>query len=166
VIAEEGQGGAMLLLIFRAGAGKSLYALDAGRVVEVVPRVALRPIPRAPAFLSGLLDYRGRVVPVIDFGVVIGEAASLPRLSTRIILVEWTTRDRQARLLGIVAEDVSRVVNADPSQTVSAAMTLDEAPYLGEVIRLDEGLVQLVRADKLVPERVQDALYGLSTEPG
>jgi chemotaxis-related protein WspB len=155
----------MLLLIFRAGAGKSLYALDAGRVVEVVPRVELRPIPNAPAFLSGLLGYRGRVVPVIDFGVVIGGAASLPRLSTRIILAEWTTRG-QARLLGIVAEDVSRVVNADPSQVVSAAMNLDEAPYLGEVIRLDEGLVQLVRADKLVSERVQDALYGTSTEPG
>jgi chemotaxis-related protein WspB len=152
----------MLLLVFRAA--ETLYAIDAAKVVEVTPRVELRVVPQTPAFVLGLLGYRGRVVPVIDFSQLIGERASSTRLSTRIILSSWTALDGKPRLIGIVAEDVSRVVYADFSQVVSPAMQLDEAPYLAEVLRIDEGLVQRVRADKLIPERLQDALLGSSTE--
>src|SRR4051812_23556435 len=75
----------MLLLTFTAGANR--FAVDVARVVELVPKVELRPIPHAPAFLAGLLGYRGRVVPVIDLGLLLGASACPDRLSTRIILV-------------------------------------------------------------------------------
>ena len=154
----------MLLLMFRAG--DSPYALDAGQVVEVIPRVDLRPIPRAPAFLAGLLGYRGRVVPVIDFSVLVGAAASPKALSTRLVLIRFTGYDREARLVGLVAEDVSHVANLDRSQVVSPPMRLEEAPFLGAVVRHDGGLIQLVLADKLLSDRMQDALYGVDTPTG
>jgi chemotaxis-related protein WspB len=153
----------MLLLVFRSG--DSLYAIDAKQVVEVVPRVNLRPVPHAPAFLPGLLSYRGRVVPVVDFGVLIGASLGRDALSTRAILAEFTGADGTARLVGLVAEDVSHVVNAEGRQIVAPAMSLDEAPYLGAVVQLDEGLVQLVEAGKLLSERMQVSLYGGQAEP-
>jgi chemotaxis-related protein WspB len=76
----------MLLLTFRVA--QDLYAVDAARVAEVVPRVEPRPIPRTPAFLAGLFGYRGRVVPAIDLGLLLGNGPSPGRLSTRVILVE------------------------------------------------------------------------------
>ena len=60
----------MLLLVFRV-AGDA-YAVEAARVVEVVPRVELRALPHAPEALAGLFRYRGRMVPVIDLGVLLG----------------------------------------------------------------------------------------------
>ena len=60
----------MLLLTFTAGANV-MPSMWRG-VIELVPRVELRAIPHAPAFLAGLLGYRGEVVPVIDLGVVAG----------------------------------------------------------------------------------------------
>jgi chemotaxis signal transduction protein len=39
-------------------------------------------------------------------------------------------------------------------------MNLDEAPYLGSIVRLGDVLVQLVEADRLLSERMQEALYG------
>jgi chemotaxis-related protein WspB len=154
----------MLLLMFRSGA--SLYAIDAKRVVEVVPRVDVRPIPHAPAHLSGLLNYRGRVVPLIDFGVLIGASQSQPVLSTRVILTEFTAHDGRNQLVGIVAENLNHVVNVDPRQVVSPAMSLAEAPYLGALLQLDLGLVQTIAADKLLSERMQDALFGSPAEAG
>lgn len=65
----------MLLLVFQV-AGES-YAVEANRVIEVVPRVDLRRLPHAPAALAGLLRYRGQVVPVIDLGVFL---AGIPAL--------------------------------------------------------------------------------------
>jgi chemotaxis-related protein WspB len=75
----------MLLITFRAA--ESLFALDIARVVEVVPRINLRQFPHAPAFIAGLFDYRGTVVPVIDLGILLGSEACRNRLNTRIILV-------------------------------------------------------------------------------
>jgi chemotaxis-related protein WspB len=75
----------MLLLTFRAA--ENLYALDVARVVEVVPRIDLRRFPHAPAFIAGMFDYRGTVVPVIDLGILLGSTACRNQLNTRIILV-------------------------------------------------------------------------------
>jgi chemotaxis-related protein WspB len=81
----------MLLLTFRAA--ENLYAVDVARVVEVVPRVDLRRLPHAPAFIAGLFDYRGTVVPVIDLGLLLGSESCRNRLSTRIILVNSRPSD-------------------------------------------------------------------------
>jgi len=75
----------MLLLTFRAA--ENLYAIDVARVVEVVPRIDLRRLPHAPGFLAGVFDYRGKIVPVVDLGVLLGSESCRDRLSTRIILV-------------------------------------------------------------------------------
>ena len=67
----------MLLLTLKAGANR--YAIDVARVIELVPRVELRAIPHAPPFLAGLLGYRGKVIPVIDLGLLFCRNA-MPRL--------------------------------------------------------------------------------------
>ncbi len=76
----------MLLLTFQAA--DNLYAIDVARVVEVVPRIQLRRLPHAPNFLAGVFDYRGKVVPVVDLGILLGSENCRDRLSTRIILVD------------------------------------------------------------------------------
>src|SRR5438105_1947958 len=121
----------MLVVMFRSGG--SLYGLEAGKIAEIVPRVGLRAIPHAPAFVAGLLAYRGRVAPVIDFAVLTGSGPSRASLGTRVILASIARRDGGRALVGMIAEDVSRVVGVDPGQIISAAMRLDEAPYLGPI---------------------------------
>ena len=154
----------MLLLLFRTG--DQLFAVEARRVAQVLPRVPLRPIPHAPRFLAGLLPYRGVVVPVVDFGILLGLPAGRDLLSTRIILTEIGGGTAPTRWLGIVAEDVNRVEEVDPSRIGSAGMGLDEAPYLGRVVRLDDAYVQLVEADRVLDDRLQAALLGDRTESG
>ncbi len=153
----------MLLLIFRSG--ESRYAFDAHRVAEVVPRVDVRAIPHAPPYVLGLLSYRGLAVPVIDFGVLIGASPARDVLSSRVVLIEFRVREGPTRMVGVVAENVSHVVTVEESQFISQAMMLEEAPYLGAVLQLDEGLVQLIAAEKLLSETMQAALYGATMEP-
>ena len=137
----------MLLVLFRSG--EILYGVDALRVVEVVPRVASRPVPHAPPWILGLLSYRGRIVPMIDFGVLTGSAPSRQVLSTRAILASTNGGAGASRLVGLVAEDVSRVQTIKDGNGSGLGLRLNAAPYLGALIRLDEGLVQLVDVDRL-----------------
>lgn len=136
----------MLLLMFRSAG--DLYAVDARRVVEVIPKVAPRPVPHSPAEFLGLLNYRGHVVPLIDFNVLTGKPPAPGTLNTRIIVAGG--RDQQSTgMVGLVAEDVSQVKNVDATRAIAAEMKLASAPYLGEVLRLEEGLVQLIELDRL-----------------
>jgi chemotaxis-related protein WspB len=154
----------MLVVLFRSGG--DLYGLEARKVIEVIPRVGLRTIPHAPAFVAGLLAYRGRVAAVVDFAVLTGAGPSRECLSTRILLAAVARPGSHASCLGLIAEDVSRVVSVDRSQVVSPTMGMDEAPYLGPIIRTEEGLAQLVDADRLLGERLANALCGGEADPG
>lgn len=164
----------MLLLTFRVA--QDLYAVDVARVAEVVPRIEPRPIPRTPAFLAGLFGYRGRVVPAIDLGLLLGKTSSPGRLSTRVILVEARdarpeSRDREdsppARripfLLGLIAEQVNDVIRIDQDKVVFPSMRLEDAPYLGAMIQVDAGaqsLAQLIDVDWILPPALREALFG------
>src|ERR1700678_1819183 len=98
----------MLLLTFTVGPNR--YAIDVARIVELVPRVDRRSVPHAPAFLAGLLGYRGNVVPVIDLCLLLDAAPCRDCLSTRIILVRDALDDHnQSRLdHGDASEDIKR----------------------------------------------------------
>jgi chemotaxis-related protein WspB len=163
----------MLLLTFTAGPNR--YAIDVAQIVELVPRVELRPIPHAPAFLVGLLGYRGNVVPVIDLCLLLDVAPCRDCLSSRIILVRDARDDKNqstpyrgeasdeisasrphqrqtSNLLGLVGEHVSDLTYAQPEQVMPVLVSLSKVPYLGAVVQTDHGIVQLIAV-----ERVRDA---------
>jgi chemotaxis-related protein WspB len=152
----------MLLLTFRA-AGQ-LYAVDAARVVEVVPRVDLRPLPHAPAFLAGVFEYRGDVVSVVELGVLLGAGPAPGRLNTRIILVdraapadghdEGASPSRRRSLLGLIAEQVSDVSHVDPDSLIASPFRVPGAPYLGRLAETDRGMAQLIAVEKVLEEQV------------
>jgi chemotaxis-related protein WspB len=128
----------MLLLTFRAA--ENLYAIDVRHVVEVVPRIKLRRLPHAPAFLAGVFDYRGAVVPVIDLGTLLGSESCRDRLSTRIILVD----SRPAAL-------------AQPEQIGEPArVERDDAAAPGETSRVEQPREQRRWLLGLVAEQVSD----------
>ena len=80
------------------------YALPLGCVVEVVRMAALTPAPGAPGHVLGLLDLRGRVVPVMDLRARLELPPATPGLSTPICVVE-----AGGRAFGLVADAVTNV---------------------------------------------------------
>lgn len=151
----------MLLLTFRVA--HDLYAVAAERVVEVVPRIELRSIPHAPESLAGLFNYRGKAVPVIDLGILLGSTPCPERLHTRVILVDEPGGHGE-RLIGLVAENVSDVIMVKQDQIVLPAMNMEQAPYLGTVVRTEMGLVQVISVDKVLPKSLREGIFGLPLE--
>ncbi len=68
------------------------YGIDTRQVVELLPLVAVRPLPRQPAEVLGLIRYRGRFVPAIDLGQLVGGSRSRDQLGTRTIIVRLGDR--------------------------------------------------------------------------
>ena len=146
----------MLILVF--GAGQEQYGLEAGKVIEVIPSVPLRGIPHAPCFVAGLLNYRGRILPVIDLLQMIEGRPSKEFLSTRVIIVDCAADGARPRLVGLRAEHVTETLRVEESDLVDSSVRVREAPYVGKVLRSRRGMILQVHPEKLVAERLLDEL--------
>lgn len=148
----------MLILKFQVGSGQ--FAVDSARVSEVIPWVALRPVPRAPHYLKGLFHYRGQVVSVIDLAELMGASACQPRLSTRLIVVKQSGDN--ARTIALLAERVNDLVKVRDDVWASPNVALRQSPYLGPVMKEDGGLIQLIDVDRVVPGDLEQVVLAES----
>jgi chemotaxis-related protein WspB len=147
----------MLFILFHLG--KDRYALQASRVIEVVPLVELKGLPHAPRGVAGMFNYRGRPVPAIDLSeLTLGRAADR-RLSTRIILVNYPDDQGRHHPLGLLAERATEVIRCEEGAFVDPGLNLGTAPYLGPVMMDARGGIQWVHEQRLLTDHVRDLLF-------
>ncbi len=145
----------MLFILFRLG--NERYALEASHVFEVIPRLPLRPQPGTPDFVAGLLNFRGKVVPVLDLSTLTLGVPCPVQLSTRILLIDYTLKSGIKRLLGLIAEAVTDAVKKEPHEFV--AVTTGQAPHLGHIALDGGGMVQCIIPEQLLPPEVERLLF-------
>lgn len=137
--------------------GDERYGLDIAAVYEIIRHQPITAVPQAPAFVEGVINLRGRIIPVVDlrdrFGMATGE---LTRASRIVVAEAAGTR------VGLVVDGVSEVlmVPADaiePTPDVAAGV---DAAYLRGIAKLGERLIILLELDGLFGEADADALAG------
>lgn len=105
------------------------YALPIRQVREIIEYDQLTPVPMMPAFIRGVINLRGKVVPVVDlacrFGL--GETARARRTCVIILELDDEGYDRQ---MGLVVESVEAVFDLEANE-------VEPAPRFGAGIRAD-----------------------------
>jgi purine-binding chemotaxis protein CheW len=94
------------------GIDREIFAVPVETVLEILDMRELFRVPDAPAHLAGLIDVRGRAVPVIDLRVKLGLTAAAVTEGTRIMVLEVPIGGRQL-VLGLVADRVYEVASLD-----------------------------------------------------
>lgn len=147
-----------LFLVFRIG--NERYALQAIEVVEVLPRLPLKPIAKAPAWVAGVFAHRGSVVPVIDLSALTFGAPAQARTSTRLVLVSYRPDETfKAQVLGLILEQATDTLRCNPADFQPYGLDSPQAPYLGPVREDAQGLLQWVRVADLLTEPVRALLF-------
>jgi len=147
----------MLLLCFSMGDER--FALEASSVRKLIPMVRMKKIPAAPEWVAGMMCYHGQTVPVIDLCALHLARASERRLSTRIILLRFIAHDKAEHLLGLLAEQVTETLRRQAEDFTSTGVQTPGAPHLGGIASDQNGMLQWVDIDKLLPEKVQKLLF-------
>jgi purine-binding chemotaxis protein CheW len=106
------------LLVFSRG--EEAYALDAAHVVEVFPLDGLTPVPFVPPSVLGVVNHRGRILPVIDLGDLLG--ATSPEGEPALVLAV----EAGAAAFGIGADTVSGVTTVAADEVVPAARLAEQ----------------------------------------
>ena len=121
------------------------FALPATDVVEVLPRLPLKPVAHTPIWVAGVFSHRGQMVPVIDISAMTFGQASVARTSTRLVLVNY-----RGHVLGLMLEQASDTLRCDPAEFQPYGVDNHDAPYLGPVRKDHLGLLQWLSVDDLL----------------
>jgi chemotaxis-related protein WspB len=146
----------MLFLLMQLDGAR--YALDILQVAEVLPLVQLRPVPRAPLGVAGMIDYGGVPVPVVDLTQLLAGRAAERRLSTRLVIVRYETGGR-GELLGLVAERATETMRRDPGDFRDSGLRPDTPPRLGPVVLDAAGPVHRIDVRDLLSTELAGALF-------
>lgn len=151
----------MLVLTFMIG--DYLYGFEAVRVAEVVPPVKSKSLPRAPKFVAGIFNYRGVISPIVDLSMLATDRFSLNMMSTRTIMIDlaelFPGEEKGKKFIGLRAEKVTDMIKLSEVDFENSGIEIPDAPWLGKVARRDDGILQLIRPERLLNAELQKILF-------
>lgn len=132
------------LVIFRLA--REEYGLPITKVQEINRLVPITRLPQAPPFLEGIINLRGRIIPVIDLKKRLNLAAAEHSEDSRIIVVEVA-----GHTVGFIVDAVHEVVRlaAANMEPAPAACILD-GQFVQGVGKLEDRLLILLEIDKIL----------------
>jgi purine-binding chemotaxis protein CheW len=105
------------------------YGLPVLKVREIIKMMDITEVPQVPAHVKGVLNLRGKVIPVIDLRLKFGFAPGEVTARTCIIVVEVALATGPV-MMGIIVDHVSEVLNLVTEE-------IEETPEFGERVRTD-----------------------------
>lgn len=100
-----------------------IFAIDANCVREILDMVPVTEVPQSQPFVNGLINVRGKVVPLADLRLKFGMAQPPPTVDTRIVVIDADVKG-EATAVGILADRVYEV-------TEIALAAIEETPRIG-----------------------------------
>lgn len=118
-------------------------AIPCSNIVEIIPRVKLSPLPDAPAAVLGVINLRGRVVPVVDVRARLAQVSVTPDGYQHLVIVE--THDRQ---VGLAVDDVLDVLDVLETEVEHPGELTGTRTH--GVVRIDDELVLVVAPEDVI----------------
>jgi purine-binding chemotaxis protein CheW len=114
--------------------GKESYGIAVLKIREIIRLVETTAVPQMPAYIRGVINLRGKVIPIIDLRVKFGLSQVEETERTCIVVVQIETGANKFALMGLIVDAVEEVVNipaSDIEPTPDFGSALDTAYILG-----------------------------------
>jgi purine-binding chemotaxis protein CheW len=105
------------------------YAVGIQRVKEIIEYTTITKVPKVPAWIRGVINLRGNVVPVVDLAVRFGMEERPVTKTTCIVIVE-VQQEAERAVMGVIADAVNQVIDLAPKD-------IEEPPAFGTRVRLE-----------------------------
>jgi len=116
-----------LIQVLTFNLGDSLFAINIATVREIIQSSVMTKVPLMPAFIRGIINLRGTVVPVIDLQSRFGWACADMGKKTCIVIIESTSTTGPSQL-GLMVDSVSEVLEI-------ARGDMEPPPHFGTAIQ-------------------------------
>ncbi|MHB8105766.1 MAG: chemotaxis protein CheW [Dehalococcoidales bacterium] len=127
--------------------GGETYGLDIATVHEIIRMQPVTKVPKAPSYVEGVINLRGKVIAVIDLGKKFGMEKVERGKNNRTVVVNI-----QDTTIGIIVDAVTEVLRipADSIESAAGMIAFGHLDYLQGVAKVGEKMVILLALDKLL----------------
>ncbi len=109
--------------------GLEEYGIGILKIKEIIGMMRITPVPQTPEYVKGVINLRGKVIPVIDLRLKFGMQASEYNERTCIVVVEISSGGGKLQI-GTIVDSVSEVLNIKGSE-------IEDTPSLGTSIQMN-----------------------------
>ncbi|MBI2875374.1 MAG: chemotaxis protein CheW [Candidatus Tectomicrobia bacterium] len=131
------------------------YGVNISKVQEIIRSQEITEVPRAPEFIEGVINLRGKITPVVDLRKRFGLSAGEHSKDARIVVVEVN-----GHLVGLMVDRVSEVlrVSRECVEPPSPPVTTLDSAYLKAIAKLEDRLIILLDLDRVLNKEEELAL--------
>lgn len=127
--------------------GEEEFGVDILKVQEIIRLVEITKVPNAPSFVEGVINLRGKVIPVIDLRKRMGLPSIASNIETRIIVVEI-----ENKIVGFLVDCVNEVLRisrniTEPPPEVISGLNSD---YITAIGKLEDRILILLDLEKIL----------------
>lgn len=135
------------LVVFEVG--EESFGIDISLVQEIIRLQPITEVPRAPMYVKGVINLRGKVIPVVDLRERFSLGEGEETKATRIVVVNVL-----GNTVGMIVDAVSEVLRlaTDAIEPPSTIIESVGSQYLNGIGKLEERLIILLDLDKLLVE--------------
>lgn len=132
--------------------GEETYAIDISYIHEIIRMRTITFVPRAPHYMRGVINLRGRIVPVMDLSARLGLPTHEETPQSRIIVVEIGSES-----IGMIVDAVSEVLRLPEEQIEPPTQMAgsESANYISGLGKVNDRLVLLLDVEKVVENTCQ-----------
>ena len=139
--------------------GAEEFGVNILMIQEIIRHSPITEVPNTPFFIEGVINIRGKVVPVIDLRKRLNIPVTPIDKSTKIIIIEY-----EEKVTGFIVNSVSKVMTI-PGETIQNAPDMItagvESEYISGVSRFEDRLIILLDFSKILTESEFEAVTGL-----
>jgi purine-binding chemotaxis protein CheW len=137
--------------------GEQRYALPLTTVQRVVRIVEITPLPKAPEVVLGVIDFQGKIIPVMSMRKRFGLPEPEPSLSDQFIVAETATRR-----VALVVNSVIGVLERTAEEVTGAEEIVPGTQYVEGITRLEGGILFIHNLERFLSgtegQQVEDLL--------
>jgi purine-binding chemotaxis protein CheW len=129
--------------------GNALCALDAAGVQEVIRVESVTLVRHAPEEVTGVINLRGKIVTLLDLGMILGFGKTVVTRESRVFIIE----DR-AEFLGVLVDRVGEVIEVEPGQEHSLPVNIPaaQARFFQGICRTGSQVIALLNPREVLNE--------------
>ena len=136
-----------------------VYGIDIATVHEIIRMQAITKVPKAPFFVEGIINLRGKVIPVVDMRKRFGLRNVEQTRDNRIVVV-----DSGGTNTGIIVDAVTEVLRIaeDSVEPPSDIITTIDSDFLTGIAKRDSTMIILLDLDKVLSQEAIRAIAGVA----
>ena len=125
------------------------YGVDIGAVREIIRLQDITRVPRTPDFVEGVINLRGKVIPVVDLRKRFMLPVAVQNDDNRIVVVDIGGQD-----IGVVVDAVTEVLRilSDSVELPSSVITTADSDYLMGICKMESRLIILLDLERVLSE--------------